>query len=603
MFQFSYPTVPIARLAEEYDFIIVGGGTAACVLANRLSQEESVSVLVIERGAVGDGWLSSVPLLSSHFASDGSRSRVWNTVPQKHVNSRVFQLAGGNSLGGGSRINAMLYMRGVPAEYDAWSKAGCKGWSYDEMLPYFVRSETDIDQDRDRPASHHGISGEWQNMSYKQPVWEHTKALIRAAGSMGLPYHVDDPNSPLSPSHGCVKLHFSIDSQGRRSSTSSAFLPLQLIRRRSNHLHICVRALVSRIDVQRDAEGELRAEGVFIQSLDRRASTRHIRAKREVILSAGPISSPQILLLSGIGPAEHLREHGIPVLKDLPGVGSHLQDHLGIAPQYCIPLHDSFLKLKFQPWLILKELLLYLLFGIGLLLSPTFEIVIFLQSRLFDEKYHSALSCDADSDASLSRNIADIEIMPVSVRDMTTTVSVRGPAQRYWLGGGSGNLFSQFIAPGGLGLLSVNLRPTSLGTVRLASSNPEDDPIVDPNYLSTERDFSIMRQAVRFSIQLKEQMATQGYPITDFKLPASDSDADVDAFIRGACETTYHFSSTCRMALEEEGGVVDDRLRVHGVRGLRVADSSIFPQILATHLAAPTVAVAEKCADMVKADN
>ncbi|TFY68440.1 hypothetical protein EVJ58_g1013 [Rhodofomes roseus] len=475
MSQFSYPTVPIARLAEEYDFIIVGGGTAACVLANRLSQEESVSVLVIERGAVGDGWLSSVPLLSSHFASDGSRSRVWNTVPQKHVNSRVFQLAGGNSLGGGSRINAMLYMRGVPAEYDAWSKAGCKGWSYDEMLPYFVR-----------------------------------------------------------------------------------------------------------IDVQRDAEGELKAEGVFIQSLDRRASTRHIRAKREVILSAGPISSPQILLLSGIGPAEHLREHGIPVLKDLPGVGSHL--------------------LKFQPWLILKELLLYLLFGIGLLLSPTLEIVIFLQSRLFDERYHSALSCDADSDASLSRNIADLEIMPVSVRDMTTTVSVRGPAQRYWLGGGSGNLFSQFIAPGGLGLLSVNLRPTSLGTVRLASSNPEDDPIVDPNYLSTERDFSIMRQAVRFSIQLKEQMATQGYPITDFKLPASDSDADVDAFIRGACETTYHFSSTCRMAPEKEGGVVDDRLRVHGVRGLRVADSSVFPQILATHLAAPTVAVAEKCADMVKAN-
>ncbi|KAH9928845.1 GMC oxidoreductase [Fomitopsis serialis] len=579
----TYPTTRPRDLAGTYDYIIVGGGTAACVLANRLSEDESVSVLVVERGDVKDGFISRVPLLSSHFASDGSRSRLWESTPQAHVNDRVFQMAAGCSLGGSSKINAMLYTRGLPGEYNSWSQAG-----------------------RNKASDFHGVAGEWQNRSFQPYFWKNTPYIIEGATAMGIPY-VDDLNSPLHSSFGCAKMHYSLDRWGRRSSAFSAFLPAQLVKERRRRLHICVRTLVLKIDIHETSSGVLKAGGVFLQSLGEKFPSRYIGVRREVILCAGALSSPQILMLSGVGPADHLARHGIPILKDLPGVGSHLQDHLGAAPQYRVPLRDSIIKLKLQPWITIIQLLMYIFFGVGMMLGNVLDVSIFMQSRLFDGKYNAVVNSEEDRDASLPENVPDVEVMAIVARDMSASVSERQPAQIDRRRGKSDVSYtsdaSKSTRDGGLGFLAVNLRPTSLGTVRLFSSDPKEDPVIDPNYLSTDHDREVMRKSVRFPMQLKEKMAARGYPITDFRIPAGDSDEEVDEFVRQVCETTYNYSSTCRMAPEYDGprpgGVVDDRLCVHGVQGLRVADASVFPHILSTHLAAPVVAVAQKCADMI----
>ncbi|EED84444.1 hypothetical GMC oxidoreductase [Postia placenta Mad-698-R] len=512
----AYPRQSVDELEDAYDYIVVGGGTAGCVLANRLSQDASVSVLVIERGGVNNGWISRIPFLSMQFVLGGLSTRIWKSVPQKGMNDRVFELAGGHSLGGASKVNVMLYTRGVPGEYNSWSQGGREGWSYDEIQPYFTRSETDLDQDRANPPSFHGVKGRTK---------QHFGAILHP---------------------------------------------------------------VTRIDTQRDEKGGMTANGVYIQSTKANTTRlRLVRARKEVILSAGPIGSPQVLMLSGIGPDEQLKEHGIPIVKNLASVGRHLQDHIGIAVQYRVPLKDSLAKLQLQPWIILKELLLYILFGMGLFLAPFLELSIFVQTRLFDSKSRTVTQTPADEDAALPMNMPDIEVMPIAWSDAATSKSS--------------------TRDGGLGFLVIILRPTSTGTVRLASSDPLADPLVDPNYYATEHDRAVLRQGIRFTLRLHQQLVAQGYPAHPYLVPASESDEDIDAFVRAYSQTTYHYSSTCRMAPEvpgsSMGGVVDDRLRVHGVRGLRVADSSVFPHILSTHLAAATVAVAEKCSDMVKEDN
>lgn len=582
----SYPERSVRDIRDEYDYIIVGGGTAGCVLASRLTEDPSISVLLVERGSLKAGWLSRIPLLSSHFASDGSSTRIVTSTPQEHVNGRSFPIAGGNSLGGASKINAMLYTRGLPGEYNAWSQAGREGWSYGEIQPYFIKSETDLDQDPQASQSIHGVAGPWKNRSYSKAYWGHTAPIIEASKALGVPY-VDDLNSPLHPSHGCAKMHFNIDASGRRSSALTGFLPPDLVTQRQGHLHICTNTMVLRIDIQHGEKG-LKAEGVTIQSREHNAHSpsRFIRARREVILSAGPIISPQLLMLSGVGPAEHLKEHDIPVMKDLPNVGSHLQDHLGVALQYRVPLHDSVARLQAQPWSIIKEFFLWLFFGMGLLLGPVLELSVFVQTRLFDSNFRTVTPTPTDEDSSLPMNLPDIEIMPIAWSDAATAKAKRN---------------------GGLAFLVVILRPQSTGTVRLASSDPRADPLVDPAYLSSTHDRAVLRQGLRFGLRLGEQTAAQGYPIAPHLIPPSEGDEDMDRFVRDEAQTTYHYSSTCRMAPEVEGstmgGVVDDRLRVHGVQGLRIADSSVFPHILSTHLTAATVAVAEKCADMIKQDH
>ncbi|KAF8993390.1 GMC oxidoreductase [Cyathus striatus] len=586
-FSSSYPTHNVQDIRDEYDYIIIGGGTAGCVLAKRLTSD-ATSVLLVERGGVGDSWLSYIPLFSQPFNSNDDRTTALQSIPQKYVGNRQFDIMGGNSLGGGTKINAMLYTRGLPAEYNRWAKDGRVGWGYDDLQKYFCRSETDLDQNVNHPDDFHGLKGEWQNRSHPNEYWSHTSYITQATTNLGIPY-VDDLNSPLHPPQGCAKMHYNIDSRGYRSSTFTAFLPPNFVNKYKERLHLCTYTAVSEIKFM-EHEGKIEAQGVNLLSTkegsDAGGPVRYVKARREIIVSAGAISSPQILMFSGVGPAQHLKQHGITVVKDLPAVGKHLQDHVAVPLQFRVPLRDSVVKLSAQPWTIIKEFLLYIFFGTGLLLAPMLELSIFLQIQLFNKDFSKMKATLKEQDARLPENIPDIEIMPIAFGEPTTL---------------------RPYGSGGLTFFVVNLQPNSLGSVTLSSRDPFSNPVVDLNFFETEHDWNIIRQGVKLGLKIQQEMSALTYPIAAHHVPESESDADVEAFIQEHCRTTTHYSSTCRMAPEYDGdgigGVVDDRLRVHGICRLRIADASIFPQILSTHLAAPVVAVAEKCADMIKEDN
>ncbi|KAF8815497.1 GMC oxidoreductase [Phlegmacium glaucopus] len=557
----GFPERSLIDVEDEYDYIILGGGTAGCVIANRLS-EGGLKVLLVERGSVGDSWASRVPLFSQGHQSTDGRALRFNTIPQKHVNERELELMAGNSLGGGTKINAMSYTRGLPAEYNAWSAAGRKGWSYDDLRDFFIKSETDLDKEPDTPDNYHGV---------------------QATTMLGIPY-IKDLNSPLEPAQGCAKLHYSIDARGHRSSTFSAFLPRNVVNERKATLHICTNATAFKIQTEGEYQA-LRARSVLLRSTKKESPDRKVRARCEIILCAGAFGSPQVLMLSGIGPEEHLKEHGIPLVQNLPGVGNYLQDHVSVPIQYCVPLEESLVKFQLRPWKIIKEIMRYILFGTGILLAPIIELSVYSQSRLLNDNFEQKTR-PKDRDSSLPENLPDIEIM---------ALAFGSPEPHKVLGGE-------------LAFLVANLRPTSLGSVKLASTDPLDNPIVDLNFLATENDWDVMRKGLKLGMRIGREMAALGYDISEHTIPQSDSDSDMDHFIRKYCRSTMHYCSTCRMAPEHSedgttGGVVDDRLRVHGIRGLRVADASIFPEILSTHLAAPTVVVAEKCARMVLDDH
>jgi len=284
--------------------------------------------------------------------------------------------------------------------------------------------------------------------------------------------------------------------------------------------------------------------------------------------------------LSGIGPRDHLESLGIPVVKDLPAVGLNFQDHFSVPIVFNIPMEDSFVRLERRPQVFLVELFRYLTSGTGLLLSPVVELDVFAKSDLLDDQSRLEASA-AKVDARDPKNIPDIEIIPIAY-DAT------------------GVPFDK--SQGKCTLLSVILRPKSSGSVRLATSNPDDPLACDLNTMSAPSDWHVMRKALRLSLALARQIREDGYPMTDYRVPSGATDADLDAFITKWGMTAYHYSSTCRMAPEDDAiaGVVDDELRVHGIQGLRVADSSIFPQVIATHLQAATVMVAEKCAELIQ---
>ncbi|KAL0564942.1 hypothetical protein V5O48_017090 [Marasmius crinis-equi] len=576
----SFPAVEPPGLYETYDYIIIGGGSAGCVLANRLSKPQAPksrtpSVLLLERGTTSDSFKSRIPLLSVHWASDASILRTWTTVPQEYVNNREFALLGGNVFGGTSKVNGTLYMRGYPGEWDSWCQGkGWEGWRYENMERYLVKSEKNLDENL-VGKQYHGSDGEWPNRSLPTLWSERTAHIVKASSALGLPY-VEDLNSPTRPAHGFSKLRFNVDAAGNRATVSSCFLPPGLVKDRKEYLHVSLQAAVHRIEIKGD-----RAEGVWVQKADGTGPTRLIKARREVILCGGAISSPQILMLSGIGPEEHLKHHGIPVQKSLPGVGCQLQDHLFVPIEYQVPIRESYLRLQSGLWSFIKEVILYILWGIGLLVNAsTMDGVFFVQTRLLDADagYRVSGYRKEDMDAALPENLPDLEILPAGA-------------------GGK--------APKGAGSLSVcavSLRPHSKGTVQLASSDPFAPCIVDPKYLSDERDLVFFRKGIKFVLALKHQLHLQGYPVTDLHVPKGTSDAELDAFLRAECATGYHYTSTCRMAPEHDGGVVDERLRVYGVKGLRVSDASVIPVSPSTHTAAVTMAVAEKCADMVLED-
>ncbi|MBF9045087.1 alanine-phosphoribitol ligase [Rhodobacterales bacterium HKCCE4037] len=525
-------------MSESYDFLIIGGGSAGSVIASRLSENPDVSVCLLEAGGSDRHPFFHLP---AGFAkmTKGIASWGWTTTPQKHMQNKIFTYTQAKVIGGGSAINAQIYTRGHPLDYDEWRQKGCVGWSYEDVLPYFRKSEGNDTYS----GRYHGQDGPLgvSKPAAPLPICE---AYFEAAQALGIPFN-EDVTGEVQEGAAYYQL---TQRNARRSSAAMAFLHPN--RRRPN-LTVKLGAQVRRMLFDK-------GRAVGVEMIDRSL----IHAGTEVILSSGAIGSPRLLQLSGVGPADHLRALGIDVVLDQPQVGANLQDHLDL---YCIAevsgphTYDRFAK----PHLSVLAGLQYLATRKGPVASSLFETGGFWY---------------ADPDA-------------------------RSPDLQFHLGLGTGIEAGVAAMPdGGVTLNSCYLRPRSRGSVRLQSADPSKAPLIDPNYCADPQDREMSIRGLKLTQEILAQEPMKPF-IKAERLPGPEvkTDEEYFNFICEHSKTSHHCAATCAMG-PDDSAVVTPRLRFNGIDGLRVADASIMPNVVSSNTNAPTIMIGEKAADMIRED-
>jgi len=525
---------------KSFDYVIVGAGSAGCVLADRLSADGKNTVLVLEYGGKDDSIFIQMPTALSIPMNSPKYDWGYYTEPEPGLNRRRIHQARGKVLGGSSSINGMVYARGHAGDFDEWEELGAAGWGYQNCLPYFQRAEGCV-YGADEYRGKDGPVGTCNGNNMRNPLYRAFIEAGKKAGYLGS----EDTNGYQQEGFGRMDMTVR---NGVRSSTSNAYLKPAMSR---SNLSVEIRALITRILF----EGK-RAVGVEYRQ---GGQTLQVKANREVILSAGAVGSPQILMLSGIGPAEHLKDKGIDVVHDLPGVGENLQDHLEVWVQQACTQPIS-LKSALNPFSKLMIGARWLFFKNGLGATNHFESCGFIRSRsglsFPDIQYHflpAAMSYD-----------------------------------------GSSSVFEH-----GFQVHVGHNKPKSRGRITLNSADPADKPKLFFNYLSEEEDRAAFRACVRLSREIFAQSPLDPFRGREIS-PGVDiqNDDEIDNWIADTAETALHPSCACKMGVDGMA-VVDPDTRVHGIEALRVVDSSIFPTATNGNLNAPTIMLAEKAADII----